>query len=70
MLGDVALLCLHADYYDKAKEVFMKVMKEKDQLIGTPSPESAEMMIDACIKRNDAKLAIVRFVILSYFFQR
>jgi hypothetical protein len=72
MLGDIALLCLCADQFERANDVFKKVIKDKVKIVGTPSPESVEMMLDACIKKNEAKLAIVRifhrnFVLLPYW---
>jgi len=59
ILGNIMLLCLCADHFNRAKDIMQKIIKAQNKIIGAPSSESVEMMIDACIEKKEAKLAVV-----------
>ena len=59
MLGDIMFLCLRAGEFERAKEVFKKIIQGRGRIVGTPSAESMEMMIDACVQNKETKLAMV-----------
>lgn len=60
MLGHIMTLCLGADNFSRATEIFQKLVKDEIQILGVPSFEALEMFMDACIDKQNVKLGLVR----------
>lgn len=59
MLGDIMIVILHADDFDKATTILAKLIKDENQIVGVPESEAFSLYMDACIKNNDLKQAMV-----------
>lgn len=58
MLGDIIVLCLCANDTKKAFAV-AKQLFDNMQVLGVASIESLDMLLDACIRTNNLRFAMV-----------
>lgn len=67
MLGDIILLSLCAENFDRASTVFTHLCKDQSKIMGVPNFEVLKMFLDACIVNQDLKKAMVS---TPFFFPR
>lgn len=63
MLGDIMLLCLYGEKFDRAFEVLNKLAKDQNSIVGVPNIESLKLFTDMCISQNKINEAIVSLVL-------
>lgn len=61
MLGDIMLLNLCAENFQRAATVFTQLCKDENRIVGVPNFETFNMFLDACIVNQDLKMAMVSF---------
>lgn len=59
MLGDIMLLCLYGEKFDRAFEILNKLAKDQNSIVGVPNIESLKLFTDMCISQNKLNEAIV-----------
>jgi hypothetical protein len=65
MLGDIMLLCLRCERFDRALDVLTKLEKDQNNIVGVPNFEALQLFTDMCISRNKITEALVSFNIIS-----
>lgn len=58
MLGDIMLLCLYGEKFDRALDVLNKLAKDQNSIVGVPNIESLKLFTDMCISQNKINEAI------------
>jgi len=63
MLGDIMLLCLYGEKFDRAFEVLNKLAKDQNSIVGVPNIEALKLFTDMCISQNKINEAIVSLLL-------
>jgi hypothetical protein len=59
MLGDIMLLCLRCERFDRALDVLNKLEKDQNNIVGVPNIEALQLFMDMCISQNKITEAVV-----------